>query len=272
MRISTKSGAIIAGAAAAIAASAGEIAHRAVFPGADTRIPDTAALRVFVPEAERLEYASADGAPLVAAWFPVRGARATVVYFHATNQSAGDAVLFARDLQRRGFSVLLPEHRGYGGLAGRPSAPALFADAEAALALVERDVPVILVGRSLGAAVAAELSGRGVGDALVIVSPFTSTAEMAPPFAWALAPDDRFDVRASLSRVRVPVTVVHGTDDALIPFRMGRALAAESRARFVPLAGAGHNDLFLGETREALLDAIHRAVPGTRVAQGAPDA
>src|SRR5262245_57063146 len=91
--------------------SAPHLAHQAVFPGADTPIPEG------VPGVERLEL----GAGLAAAWVPAKDARATAVYFHATNQAAADAIWFARDLAARGVSVCLPEHRGYGGLPGEPT-------------------------------------------------------------------------------------------------------------------------------------------------------
>lgn len=266
---------------ALVAAAARPVAHRAVFPGAATAIADTRELANRVPGAERLEYRSADGTALAAMWMPARASTrpaaslsengesrpaaslsengrpaATVVYFHATNQAAADAFFFARDLAGRGMNVCVPEHRGYGGLAGEPTGEAILEDAEAALAACPATGPRVLVGRSLGAAVAAEMAARGQADALVLVSPFTSLAEVASPFGWALAPADRLDVRAALRAVRVPVTVLHGTRDRLIPFRMGQELAGLAGARWIPLARVGHNELFLGDARQSLLGAI----------------
>lgn len=263
---------------ALVAGVARPLAHRAVFPGAVTAIPETAQLGRRVPGAERIDFRSEDGTALAALWVPARAStrplaslnengppsEATVVYFHATNQAAADAIFFARDLSERGMNVCVPEHRGYGGLAGEPSGDAILADAEAALAACPAAGPRVLVGRSLGAGVAAEMAARGKGDALVLVSPFTSLAEVASPFGWALAPSDRLDARASLRNVRVPVTVLHGTRDRLIPFRMGEELADLARARWLPLAGVGHNELFLGEARGTLLDAIAGAADDAR--------
>lgn len=255
----------LGGALLALLCGARPLAHRAVFPGAESAFPADGRLALRAPGASLLRYAAADGTSLVAAWVPAAAARgpapgrATVVYFHATNQAAADALPFAADLAARGVNVLLPEHRGYGGLDGRPSKDGLFLDAEAALSaagLAAEDT--VLVGRSLGAATAVEMARRGRGRALVLVSPFTSIADMAGPARFAVAPEDRFDVERALREVAGPVTILHGTRDGLIPFRMGESLAASHPgARFVSLVGAGHNDLFLGP-RAILLDEIAR--------------
>lgn len=248
------------------------LAHRAVYPGAGTPFPADERLGLRAPGASLLHFAAADETPLVAAWIPARGMKAnptasTVVYFHMTNQAAADALPFASDLAARGVNVLLPEHRGYGGLGGRPSTAGVLLDAEAALdaaGLASGDT--VLVGRSLGAATATEMARRGRGRALVLVSPFTSLDAVAGPARLALRQADRFDLQSALREVpaSVPVTILHGTRDRLIPFGMGQRLAASRpAARLVALEGAGHNDLFLGP-RARLLDEITHATENTR--------
>ena len=255
-------------AAGLLGGAARPLAHKAVFPGADAALPPGDALASRFPGAERLAYASGDGTPLAAAWIPATAPRATAIYFHATNQAAADALFFARDLAARGVSTCVPEHRGYGGLPGTPSVDAILEDAEAAIAAcgARGRGPLILVGRSLGAGVAAEMARREHGDALVLVSPFTTLSEVASPFGAALPDVDRLDARAALREARVPVAIVHGTSDMLIPFRMGQELARETGAELVALPGVGHNQLFLGDARGALLDAIERVPFMTRSA------
>lgn len=254
----------------ALVCGARPIAHKAVFPGADSAFPSDERLGLRAPGASLLHFVARDGTALVAAWVPARGggpnpAASTVVYFHMTNQAAADALPFAADLAGRGVNVLLPEHRGYGGLGGRPSTAGLLLDAEAALDAAGLDPEAtVLVGRSLGAATATEMARRGRGRALVLVSPFTSVDDVAGPARFAIRPTDRIDVASALREVDVPVTILHGTRDRLIPFRMGASLAAaHPRARLVALEGAGHNDLFLGP-RATLLDEIALLAEGTR--------
>ncbi len=260
--------AALAGVGLAVAAPT--LAHRALFPGDATPFPPEPTLgnlapgaRVLAPPRARVAARSA-GPTWRAVVVPARGTRrARVVYLHATNQSAADGLLFAADLSARGLDVLLPEHRGYGGLPGRPSVPALIEDAEAAIdAAGWPPGETVLVGRSLGAATATALAARGRGRALVLLSPFARLDDLAGPARIAFAREDRVDLERRLVQVEVPVTVLHGTRDRLIPFHMGRSLAERSGAAFVPLPGAGHNDLFLPPARAAVLDAIVSAASG----------
>ena len=245
------------------------LANRAVFPGAASPLPPTDELARLWPGAVRLDLVSRDGTAVRVAHLPARGRpAASITYFHATNQSAADAFLLARDLASRGVDVCLPEHRGYGGLPGTPTVRAIVEDARAAIAACPSRAPHrVLVGRSRGASVAAVLADDSGADAVVLLSPFTSLDDAAWPFAWALAPEDRVDVRAAVRTRDVPLVVLHGTRDALIPARMGAAVAdAAPRGRFVALDGRGHNDLSLGDARGRVLAEILAAAGRSEVA------
>lgn len=56
---------------------------------------------------------------------------------------------------------------------------------------------------------------------------------------------DRFDSASRAPSLTLPVLVLHGTRDEVVPFDLGKALAAKfPRARFVEVPGAGHNDVW----------------------------
>jgi pimeloyl-ACP methyl ester carboxylesterase len=70
-----------------------------------------------------------------------------------------------------------------------------------------------------------------------------SQALLLKPFHWLVR--DRFDTLAIAPRVTMPVLIVHGTDDEVIPFWMGEVLAkAFPDARFLAIENAHHNDLW----------------------------
>jgi len=149
-----------------------------------------------------------------------------------------------------GASLLLPEYRGYGRSAGRPSQEALTADLAAFLdrALARPDVDPLRTafhGRSLGGGVACGLAAVRPPAALVLESTFTSARDRAHemtllPRAWMRDPWDNVAV---VSAFPGPVLVLHGTRDRTIPFRHGERLHAAAPGSRFESWDAGHNDL-----------------------------
>ncbi|MDC3957452.1 alpha/beta hydrolase [Polyangium jinanense] len=192
---------------------------------------------------------------------PARGP--VVVYFHGNGEQIADSAWLADLFTRAGAGFAAIEYPGYGlarGL-GEPSEKALFDAAERGIGhLVEhRGIlrnEVVLAGQSLGTGVAMEMAARGHGVRVLLLCPFTSLADVGarifPFLPVRLLLQDRFDSAARASNVNVPVLVVHGTDDELIPVDHGQKLAARlPRGRFLSVAGAHHNDLWLFDEVEA---------------------
>ena len=180
------------------------------------------------------------------------GAR-TFVYFHNNRDTVGARVEIARAMHARGFGVLLVEYRGYGASrGGTPTEEGLYADAEAALAmLAARGVPndrVVLWGTSLGTGVAAERARRGHGARLVLETPYTSIPDLVTDRAViparALVPD-HFDTLAKSAEIAIPTLVLHGDADEIVPFWMGERLSrAIAGAKLIRVANGRHGDLY----------------------------
>jgi fermentation-respiration switch protein FrsA (DUF1100 family) len=220
------------------------------FPGSPVRFPPAADLARH--GIQLLETRTTDGLHLTAAWVPPRSsADPCLVYFHGNAESAAQNLDLAELNAAHGWGLLLVEYRGYGGMPGSPTETGLYADAEAALASLTRaGIPasrVILVGRSLGTGVAVEMACRGRGQALVLISAYTSMVEMGRSVAGFLAPlavADRFDNAAKVGALRLPALVLHGARDEVVPYAMGLEIARRlPGARFVAIPNAGHNDL-----------------------------
>ena len=60
----------------------------------------------------------------------------------------------------------------------------------------------------------------------------------------------------AMGRIRVPVLIVHGTDDQVVPIEHSRDLvdAAAGPARLVALPGQGHNDRRDAETIATMVE------------------
>ncbi len=209
-------------------------------------------------------------------WFlpSPRGASATVLVCHGNAGNISGRLDRALAFHGLGLDVFLFDYRGFGKSVGRPSEEGTYEDGVAARAyLVDgRRIPpknLVLFGESLGAAVAIELALRSEADALVLEAPFTSIPDMtrvAYPFLAPLIPwvRTRYDNLEKIPRIALPLLILHGRRDPVVPFGQGMALfqAAREPKTFVAFENAGHADLFRaeGETYrsawKALLDSV----------------
>jgi pimeloyl-ACP methyl ester carboxylesterase len=182
-------------------------------------------------------------------WAPQRGA---ILFSHGNGGNLSR--ISGRALQWRqqiGRAVLLYDYPGYGKSTGRPSEAACYAAGEAAFRwlIEEEQVPageVILVGESMGGAIATELATRHATRLLVLHGAFTSFQDMAqirvPYYPSRYLVHNRMDNEAKIGHVHCPVLLSHGTADTVVPFSHGERLfaAAGEPKRFVRMEGHGH--------------------------------
>lgn len=212
--------------------------------------------RVAGVDGEDVTLVTADGLRIHAWWFEAGRDSPAVLFLHGNAGTIADRLFQADGLVREGVSVLLLSYRGYGRSEGRPTEAGVTHDAEAGLdwliGRVGSTDRIVIHGRSLGGAVAGLLVARRSEPAgLILESTFTDLAGIAAsvyPFLPRLLLrrlEGHYDTRAAISTARLPVLVIHGAGDELIPASMGRELAraAGGRARLLEIAGAGHNDL-----------------------------
>lgn len=229
--------------------------ERIVFQPSGPPYPDASS-------AERITYRADDGQELFALLVKTKPdrPRGLLVAFHGNADLAAWRVPWAEEVARRtGWAVMLPEYRGYGGLSGEPTIRGAQLDARAAghyARALARDSlgtnALVFYGHSLGSAIAAELASEVPPAALLLESPFTSAREMARivisrPLAWSwrLISRVHYDTEARVRTLQIPVFVVHGDQDFVIPVRMGRAVfdAVQRPGALLIVRGAGHNDV-----------------------------
>jgi fermentation-respiration switch protein FrsA (DUF1100 family) len=166
-------------------------------------------------------------------------------------------------VHRAGLGVFIFDYRGYGLSQGRPSEAGVYADAAAAYAYLTGELKtpparVALFGRSLGAAVAADLACRVPALALVLEAGFTNVGDMARQHYFWLPGRNlyahKFDAAARLALVTMPKLIIHGDQDYIVPLWMGQKLydLAPPPKEFCRIAGAGHNDILEVAGREYL--------------------
>jgi len=233
-----------------------------------------------LPGARDVTLHTADGLELGAWFLPSAGSEGpagqmAVLFAPGNGGNRAGRAGFALELHRRGFAVLLMDYRGYGGNPGVPSEQGLATDALAAVeALTDLGYPperTIYVGESLGTGVVAALQHKRPPAGVVLRSPFTELADVGSHhYPWLpvrLLLRDRFPVLELVQSSQVPLTVVYGDQDTIVPTVLSARVAdaAPSLVEELVIEGAGHNDAVMFGGRVA--DAVARLAD--RVAEGA---
>jgi fermentation-respiration switch protein FrsA (DUF1100 family) len=147
------------------------------------------------------------------------------------------------------------DYRGYGRSDGSPDEEGIYKDGRAvfdyALKLPEVDPRrVVLWGTSLGGAVAVDVALHRRTAGLILESTFSSAKDVAcavyPFLPVHFVLRSQFNSAEKIQNITVPVLVMHGNRDSIIPIALGRKLfrAANDPKEFYEITGADHNDTF----------------------------
>lgn len=183
-------------------------------------------------------------------------ARYLMIYLHSNAEDIGTARHFGMGVRMLlGMHVLLVEYPGYGIAPGNPSECTehslwqatvnAFKFASEVLKWPTEDI--IVMGRSLGAALAIRLACSYSFHGLILVSPFLSLAEAVGEYIGMIAPmvvGNLYRNCDLISKVHLPTLVIHALNDKLVPCRQGQKLydmCPHERKLFVCPANMGHN-------------------------------
>ncbi|MBN1849659.1 MAG: alpha/beta hydrolase [Deltaproteobacteria bacterium] len=203
-----------------------------------------------------VHFDTSDGQRLYGWFFPAGNHDPVILFFHGNAGNISHRLDNIARLVEQDLQVFIFDFRGYGKSTGRPSEKGLYQDGSAAYEyLVEKEgispERIILFGRSLGASVAIEIATQKHARSIILESAFTSIKDMARTialfrlFSWAVP--ENYHNLVKISRIHIPLLIIHGDQDEIVPFQIGRNLfaAANDPKSFFKLAGAGHNDTYV---------------------------
>ena len=206
-------------------------------------------------QVEDVYFNSADGVKLHGWFIPAKKPIATLLWYHGNAGNLSHRLDNILELVPLNLNIFIFDYRGYGRSEGNPDEKGLYQDSQAAydfLRLKKQIDPdeLILFGRSLGGACAIKIALNNKAAGLIVESAFTSVNDMADkmfsffPLKFLLR--SHFNSLETISLVNMPKMFIHGTDDRLIPFSMGRNLfgASNEPKIFYGIEGAGHNDTY----------------------------
>ena len=211
-------------------------------------------------------------------WIPTKSRKiGTLLFLHGNGANIGSNIYRASVFQKLGFDVLLIDYRGYGKSKGNfPSEKAVYTDARIAwnyLVGSKNIEPkdILVYGHSLGGAIAIELATQQPQAAgLIVEGSFTSIREMIKYkriyeiFPINLLLNQRFDSINKVKSLSMPLLLIHGEEDRIVPARMSQSLydAANSPKKLLLVPNAGHNNVvgMSGETYLQEVKDFHRSI------------
>ena len=210
---------------------------------------------VWIDFESRIDESRGTAVRLHGLWLPQPDPAAPVLlYLHGARYDVRGSAPRMRRMHELGFAVLGVDYRGFGrSTAGLPSEATAAEDAQAAWRWLAQQHPQarrFVFGHSLGGAIAVNLAST-VGDeaGVIVEGSFTSIPDVVSTFRWGWLPlspliTQRFDAASRVADVGSPLLVVHGSQDSLIPYRLGQGLYERARGpkRFVLVEGGSHHN------------------------------
>jgi len=186
----------------------------------------------------------------------------TILIFHGNAGNLFNRVYKLNELNKLDVNILLISWRGFSGNKGKPTEKNLYHDAEEAVKWLNNrgaiSKNIILYGESLGTGVATELGASNAFGGIILESPFTSITNAAkiyyPYLPVNIILKDRYDSIGKIKNITIPILIMHGKKDNIVPQKMGLELyekANQPKFSYFP-----ENDDHMMEYNDNLLNSI----------------
>ena len=206
-------------------------------------------------QAEEVWIESGDGELLYGWYLRARHPIASALYCHGNTGNLTNPAHLMPRLLDCGFNILLFDYRGFGRSTGYATVSGVIADTLAAAryhdAVRPKNLPSILFGFSIGGAIAAQVIREYPFDGLILQSTFSSLPEVTrvafPRLPLHLVSGSAFDTAGALKTLRVPLLILHGTEDEACPCWMADAMydaCGTSDKAILRVEGGLHKDLW----------------------------
>ncbi|WP_041658427.1 alpha/beta hydrolase [Asticcacaulis excentricus] len=206
-----------------------------------------------VPGIKDVHLKTPDGAVLRAWYLPPRGQAPVFLFLGGKGASLGDHMGRYKRMAQKGEGFLALAYRGFSGSTGKPTEDGLFMDGLVAYDWLKKagyaPQQIVIHGHSLGSGVATYVATQRPAKGLILEAPFTAASDVAQdiypyvPVQWLML--DKFANRDRIGFVHMPILIVHGDRDTIVPFAQGErlyALAPQPKT-FKRMAGEDHSTL-----------------------------
>jgi len=184
-------------------------------------------------EIKKVKITTEDNIDLVA-WFYNKDIEKfkTILFFHGNAGSLENRTYKLNHFKDLNVNFLIIAWRGFSGNKGQPNENGLYRDAKSAIKWLNlkgvTEENIILYGESLGTGVAVEVAQNKNYAGVILESPYTSMVNMGkkhyPLFPVRFLLKDKFESYKKIKKVSVPILVIHGKIDTIVPFAMGKKM------------------------------------------------
>jgi fermentation-respiration switch protein FrsA (DUF1100 family) len=156
----------------------------------------------------------------------------TLVFFHGNAGTLDNRIYKLNHFKDIDINFLIIAWRGFSGNKGKPTEEALYIDGRSAVEWIidkgVREENIILYGESLGTGIATEIAQNKNYAGLILETPFTSMVAAAknfyPYLPVSILLKDRYENVKKIKNINIPIMVLHGKKDTIVPFSMGQKI------------------------------------------------
>ncbi|NMH89753.1 alpha/beta hydrolase [Flavivirga algicola] len=185
--------------------------------------------------------------------FKAENPKGVILYFHGNAGDLSRWGLITEFFVKKQYDVLVMDYRTFGKSTGKLSEKALYKDAEYCYNYLKQyysENDIIIYGRSLGTGIATYVASRNRPKQLILETPYHSMTDIAksrfPVFPVKYILKYKLPSYQFITKVGCPISILHGTNDQVVPYKSGRSLyeaAPASLTTFITVEGGTHNDL-----------------------------
>ena len=156
----------------------------------------------------------------------------TIVYFHGNAGKLENRIHKLNHFKDIDVNFLIISWRGFSGNSGKPTERGLYEDGKSTIDWLKNiglsDKDIVLYGESLGTGIATHIAQNRKFAGLVLETPFTSMVDAAknvyPYIPVGILLKDRYENEKKIKHINIPVLVMHGEADQIVPFKMGKKI------------------------------------------------
>ena len=184
-------------------------------------------------------------------FLPKEKPKGIVLYFHGNMINIERYAQYAPVFTKNNYEVWMIDYPGYGKTTGKRSEQTMYDDALFLYQLAIKKTSaenIILYGKSLGTGVASYLASVKACKQLILETPYYSMTSMTRhyvPIYPAGLLRYSFPGFQYLKKVKVPVSIFHGTSDEVIPYSQSIKLKRELPGiNLITVPNGKHNNLY----------------------------